>query len=284
MEWIAIEAIESDWRPVFELIQRHLQPSSKETIMRYTAVLCVLAYALPAFGQDNGEAQQPPVQVERWEVPKTTEVGEEFTVTAHLKHIHARVALISVRFHTNDNVELLEPQIEKFTFTESDLPQSMSWKVKRSALGPMNGFIESSVVIEKHGPGHPIPEAEKAALEREWAGKFTQPGAAFDAQLRLRVLDDGAVEGKIHWTYTKTDDEKAKRNVGLSGTECVWGSYDPTTRLLVFDGYRRDDPHMILGLDRYRLTLGENGQTLGGTTWANGTNEGRFNLTPKKAE
>ncbi len=137
---------------------------------------------------------------------------------------------------------------------------------------------------EAAGPGQPVPEPDKTALEQEWAGHFTQPGAAFDAKLRLRVLPDGAVEGSIHWTFTKSDREESNRNVGRSGTEFVWGAYDPKTRLLLIDGYRRDDPHAILGLDRYRLTLGAKNQTLGGTTWAGGSNEGRLDLTPTKAD
>jgi hypothetical protein len=252
--------------------------------MRSVAVFCLLASVSLTWAQGEKKSDPRPVLVEKYDLPKTTGVGDEFTLTARLKNNHGRVALVSVRLHLSGNVQVLPPHVEQHVFVEPGSPRVVSWKVKRVAPGAMKGFVGSYLVADKRGTGQAIPEADKAALEKEWAGHFTQPGAAFDAKLRLRVLPDGAVEGSFHWTQTKADREDRKRNVGRSGTEFVWGVYDPKTRLLLIDGYRRDDPHAILGLDRYRLTLGTKNQILGGITWANGTNKGRLDLTPIKAD
>ena len=248
--------------------------------MRVIAALTLVAFAPQAFSQEAKKPDPFPARVEKFDFPKTTEVGEEFSLAARLTTNHDRVALVSVRMQLSENIQVSAP-MEQHIFLEPNSSQSVSWKAKRVGAGEMKGFLGSYLVAEKRGSGQPIPEADKTALEREWAGEYTSTGTAFDAKLRLRVLPDGAVEGRIHWTYTRTDREESKRHIGRTGIEFVWGTYDPKMRLLLIDGYRRDDPQAILGLDRYRLTLAERNQALGGTTWANGTNDGRINLTPR---
>jgi len=90
------------------------------------------------------------------------------------------------------------------------------------------------------------------------------------------------VEGQIRWTLKEATREDYRGKIGLTGTEFVWGSYDASIRQLVIKGYRRDDPHVILGLDRYTLTLDADMKKLDGKTWNNGRLDGRFELSPRE--
>jgi hypothetical protein len=42
------------------------------------------------------------------------------------------------------------------------------------------------------------------------------------------------------------------------------------------DGYALDDPNTILGMDKYRLVLSDDGATLGGITWDQGAWDAEF--------
>jgi hypothetical protein len=68
---------------------------------------------------------------------------------------------------------------------------------------------------------------------------------------------------------------------GRTGVEYIWGSYAPQSRSLNLEGYRRDDPQGILGLDKYRLTLSENLGEIQGITWDHGTWKAVFRLSPR---
>ena len=67
------------------------------------------------------------------------------------------------------------------------------------------------------------------------------------------------------------------------------GRFEARCGLLSLDGWRKDDPDSILGLDTYRLVLTENGRALVGPTRSHGDWEGRFEATradaaPRPAE
>src|SRR3970282_2048506 len=57
------------------------------------------------------------------------------------------------------------------------------------------------------------------------------------------------------------------------------GRFGARCGLLSLDGWRKDDPDSILGLDTYRLVLTENGRALVGPTRSHGDWEGRFEAT-----
>ena len=95
----------------------------------------------------------------------------------------------------------------------------------------------------------------------------------------MRVGTDGAAEGKILWTLKKSNRPDYQDKLGKAGTEFVRGSYDAKSRELLIEGYRRDDPAGILGLDRYKQSFGKTNKTLGGPTWGHGEWDGRLDLT-----
>jgi hypothetical protein len=91
-------------------------------------------------------------------------------------------------------------------------------------------------------------------------------GAFFTGQVTLSAKDDGTLSGQIVWTFQKSPLAEDQAKLGLSGTEFIRGTYDFKTRLVLFEGYRKDDPREVIGLDRYKLVFADNGAALGGLT------------------
>jgi hypothetical protein len=132
------------------------------------------------------------------------------------------------------------------------------------------------------GPGPDIPAAEKAALFQKWTGTWETPrGFVYGAELVATFNPSGAVEGRIHWTLTKVPATRPDYagEEGQTGIEYIWGTYSPQSRSPNLEGYRRDDPRGILGLDRYRLTLSENLGEIRGITYDHGTWKAVFRLS-----
>lgn len=103
-----------------------------------------------------------------------------------------------------------------------------------------------------------------------WKGTWDSPnGSVYTATVNLTVTPDGTVDGSISWTLKDTRRADLLPRVGQSGIEYVHGTYDARCRVVAFAGYKLDDPHQILGMDRYELLLAANGGGLGGIT-ANG--------------
>ena len=65
-----------------------------------------------------------------------------------------------------------------------------------------------------------------------------------------------------------------KGKKGRSGTEYLEGRFDAATGDFYFEGKEKDDPDMILGLDKYHAKLSANKQVIYGTTETEGTKEG----------
>jgi hypothetical protein len=121
-----------------------------------------------------------------------------------------------------------------------------------------------------------------AALNDTWNGTWVNAiGHIYIAELHLKVSVDGTITGKIDWTLQKSPREAEQSKLGLTGVEYVSGKYDAASRVLSFDGYSKDDPNIILGLDRYKLLLAENNSVIGGITYNNGSWLGIFSLTRK---
>lgn len=124
----------------------------------------------------------------------------------------------------------------------------------------------------------PAPE-DRAALAATWQGEWTRPGYVYVAELHMTVSPQNVVDGNIRWTLRQTPVAGAQSKIGLAGTEYIRGAYLPAARLLRFDGYKKDDPNVILGLDKYRLALSDDDKAIGGIAWANGDWAGRFSLS-----
>jgi hypothetical protein len=98
-------------------------------------------------------------------------------------------------------------------------------------------------------------DAQQTGASR-WAGQWTSPtGFLYLAEMRLEIGPGGAAEGAI--TYVR-------------------GRYDAASRVLALEGYRKEDPLAVIGLDTYRLLLAENGLALAGMTSNHGDWQGRF--------
>jgi hypothetical protein len=235
-------------------------------------------------------AQQPaapaPVELVSLDFPRDAAVGAEFTVTATVRSRLPRLTLVNLRL-AYTNVQLLAPAAEQLFFLEGNATHSIRWRVKRT--GAEAGQIVTGMTLLT--PGRPgaetapfaVPAPDLTALRQVWVGEWTSPDSRFDAEMRLTLTADGRVDGQLAWTLRKSPRPEDQAKLGFTGTEHVWGTYDPRSRTLVLEGYRRDDPHQILGLDKYRLVLADGGQVIGGITWDHATWQGKFNLTSKSS-
>jgi Flp pilus assembly protein TadG len=118
-------------------------------------------------------------------------------------------------------------------------------------------------------------------LTGKWQGQWSSPfGTIFSANLYLEPIStNNGVQGQINWTMKSTPQEAKQSKVGLTAIEYVKGSYNPETRMLTMEGYRKDDPNSIITLDKYRLVLAEGNRSLGGATWNHGRWRGRLSLS-----
>lgn len=97
-----------------------------------------------------------------------------------------------------------------------------------------------------------------------WHGQWTSPtGFLYLAEVRLEIRADGAAEGAITWTLAHSPRESELPKLGQKGVEYVRGRYDGASRVLALEGYRKEDPLDIIGLDTYRLLLAENRRSPG---------------------
>ncbi len=221
--------------------------------------------------------------------PDMVGVGGEMTITATLANRGRRVALTEVRLKPAAALKVLAPDVAQIVFIEPKKELEVKWRVK--GVAPAEARCEVSFDVIAHGrppaaPPRNVPADQKAAIEKPWKGKWESPGGfVYGAEMQLRVNPGGTVEGEIHWTLVEVPEGRADYDgkIGEGGTEFVWGLYDPATRGLAIEGYRRDDPQQVLGLDRYRLLLSADLSRLQGLTWDHGTWEGKFNLAPKPA-
>ena len=122
--------------------------------------------------------------------------------------------------------------------------------------------------------------ADRVVMNATWDGLWISPtrGSIYAAEFHLHVDSMNAVQGHIKWTLKRSPHESERKKIGMTGVEYVSGTYDPRCRILSIDGKGKDDPHTILGLDKYRLILAENQKALGGITESHGTWRGMLSL------
>ena len=228
-------------------------------------------------------------------------VGDEFTITASIHNARTHVVLTNLRLLTTDAVVAVVPEAEQIIFVEGGVDRDVKWRAKVVKAGRVAFDVSSEVISEGRplsgsltgiapganpagGPRTDIPVAAKLALTKLWAGTWTSPeGFVYDADVQAKLDPTGAVEARITWALNKSPASRPEYNdkIGLKGIEFAWGTYDPQTRTLYLEGYRRDDPHQILGLEKYRLTLSDNYKTITGITWNHGTWDAVLSLVSK---
>ena len=130
--------------------------------------------------------------------------------------------------------------------------------------------------------------AQASGVEGQWQGiKNTPERVVFTGEATLETgascktcaaTGDGSIQGKIVWCLrgpgTKAAPGMAGK-IGKLGTEYVKGQMRGNG-LLVLNGYKLDDPEHILVLDKYRLTVSDDGKVIGGLTFNNGAWTGQF--------
>lgn len=135
-------------------------------------------------------------------------------------------------------------------------------------------------------PSALICSAQAVSVAGEWRGIWTNPaGFVYSAEITLdvgpgcktcAVTGSGSVRGKIVWTLRKTSASAGYPDkVGDTSTELVKGEMKGDV-LLVLNGYEKDDPNNIKGLDQYRLAVSDNGKVIGGITLNGGPWTGQF--------
>jgi hypothetical protein len=121
--------------------------------------------------------------------------------------------------------------------------------------------------------------AEHAPVAGPWRGMWKGGDFLYEAEMTLNVSPAANVEGSIGWTLRASPRPNEASKIGMKGIEYVRGKFYPDVGLLILDGYRKDDPNGILGLDKYRLVVSPTGKILGGITQEHGDWGGQFFLT-----
>ena len=128
-------------------------------------------------------------------------------------------------------------------------------------------------------------QIDSSAQTKYFQGNWTKLGTTYDFQfeLTLHVARNNQVKGVFHWTFVQYDENFSpskdyyESKLGLTAKEYVRGTYDPKTKQYILKGYKKDDPHQIIGLDLYRIKEDGTGNNIGGDTRAHHTWQGRIN-------
>ena len=128
-----------------------------------------------------------------------------------------------------------------------------------------------------------VSAADQAALAGPWNGVWTASNFRYEATMALNAGTNGDINGSINWTLRASPRATDANKIGMKGVEYVRGKYYPDSGTLVFEGYRKDDPNAIIGLDMYRLVISPTHNSLGGITWHHGPWTGEFFLTRRVA-
>lgn len=116
-------------------------------------------------------------------------------------------------------------------------------------------------------PAAAIPTAAVSGLSPSgaWSGEWVhrKQSSAFTAVVNLNELN-GTVSGQIVWTLRRHTNPEKMNKMGLTATEYIQGTFDPVSRMVRLRGVRKDDPNSLVILDRYNLSLSQDGQTMSG--------------------
>jgi uncharacterized protein YgiM (DUF1202 family) len=120
-------------------------------------------------------------------------------------------------------------------------------------------------------------------LDGVWNGEWSDAsGNVFTCETKLDTGSDNTIDGSILWTLKKTSRPDLQSKIGLKAVEYVRGIYDAKSSVVNFEGYEKDDPHQIIDVDKYRLHLTKDNNSLSGQTYSLGTWEGKFSAVRKK--
>jgi hypothetical protein len=137
--------------------------------------------------------------------------------------------------------------------------------------------IAHSIVPAVAQAEKPLPGADVSGT---WNGQWSSPsGFLFTATLTLKVEPDGRASGNFAWVLRRSPRPEEQAKLGKGGVEYVSGHADTAARTVTLAGTSKDDPDHVLGLDRYRLVLSDDGHVLGGISENHGSWLGQIVLT-----
>lgn len=173
---------------------------------------------------------------------------------------------------------VLRPGDEAKKTVEAAEVKDKQTEKERSADEPKT--VQSNTKAQNQILPSSSPPAVSPFPNGKFAGSWSSPtGGAFDAELSLNETAPGRLQGQIIWTLRGTTKPEKMGKIGLSATEYVQGTFNPATRQILLNGYRKDDPNDIVILDGYRLQLSANGNNVAGATrGTTGKWRGRLNL------
>jgi len=118
-----------------------------------------------------------------------------------------------------------------------------------------------------------VPLVQAQHVGGLWQGEWTSPdGFRFDFVMHIDEFPDGNIEGYLNWKVVAAPESSwyYQDKIGLEATEFIKGNL--TDRYgLSFEGYKKDDPNLVIDLDKYRLKFDESFNTFTGTTGHHGT-------------
>ncbi len=129
------------------------------------------------------------------------------------------------------------------------------------------------------------------AQNQQFTGTWTKVNTTYVFEFDLIIHNRGSnqVEGYFNWKVVEYDENNLfsrahyKDKIGLKAREFVRGTYNPKSKEYHLKGFKKEDPHNIIGMDTYHSKLDKDGN-IGGNTNANGSWLGRINGEGLKME
>jgi hypothetical protein len=119
--------------------------------------------------------------------------------------------------------------------------------------------------------------AQTKYYEGEWSE--VNRSIIFKGLLKLDIKNN-STEGQIIWTFIAADSSNPnsvayyRGKKGLIGIELITGTLNLTASEMTLEGYSKDDPGNVIGLDKYYVKFSMNRSVIYGKTWSNGEHNG----------
>ena len=158
------------------------------------------------------------------------------------------------------------------------------WNVAALAMAISNVAFASNGGARPARASAQTPDAMAAAsvstaATGEWHGMWTAPGGwLYEADMQISAGLADNITADIHWTLraAPTAQTAYQGKIGMTGVEHTKGVFLPGDGVVKMEGVSLDDPNSILGMDKYRLIMSDDGSTLGGITWDQGAWDALF--------